>query len=107
MAPPTSGLSATLQALTLTKIAEIDKQRKKYEAKKQDILTGANSSDDQREKVAQLLSGVKDFVPGASSNPTLSNIRRWLDQSRVDSSIPPTMLESFEKQLKTMLDHQT
>ncbi|KAF4636456.1 hypothetical protein G7Y89_g1635 [Cudoniella acicularis] len=108
MAPPTSGLSRTLQSLTLTKIREIEKQRKKYEDRKQEILTIASSkAGDQRELVAHLLSGVKEIIPGAATDPSLSNIRRWLDQSRFDASIPPEMLQSFEKQLRAKFETQS
>lgn len=107
MAPPTSGLSKTLQTLTQTKIREITKQRKKYEDKKQAILAKANSNaGDQRELVTHLLSGVKESIPGAETDSMLFNIRRWLDQSRFDSSIPDEMLKSFEEQLRTKLEHQ-
>lgn len=108
MAPPTSGLSKTLQTLTLTKIREINKQQQKYEDKKQKILAKAESNqDDQRKLVADLLSGVKESVPGASSDYGLSNIHRWLDQSRFDASIPNEMLKTFEKHLRAKLETQS
>ena len=108
MAPPTSGLSKTLQTLTLTKIREINKQQKKYEDKKQQILAKAESDiGDQRKLVSHLLSGVKESIPYATRDPTLLNIRRWLDQSHFDASIPDEVLKSFEKQLRTKLENQS
>jgi hypothetical protein len=107
MAPPTSGLSKTLQTLTLTKIREIGKQRKKYEAKKHEILTQANGTSDQRQLVSHLLSGVKESIPSARTDSELTNVRRLLDQSRFDGSIPIEMLKSFEKQLRTKLENQS
>lgn len=107
MAPPTSGLSETLQTLTLTKIGEIGKQRAKYEAKKQAILGKANGTSDQRQLVSYLLSGVKESIPSAKTDSELTNVRRLLDQSRFDGSIPIEMLKSFEKQLRTRLENQS
>jgi len=107
MPPPTSGLSKTLQTLTLTKIREIDKQRNKYEAKKQVILAKANDTTDPRQLVSHLLSGVKESIPSARTDSELTNIRRLLDQSRFDGSIPLEMLKSFEKQLRTKLENQS
>ena len=107
MAVPTSGLSKTLQTLTLTKIGEIDKQRKKYENKKLEDLTKVESHKDQRERVSCLLAGVKATIPGAPTDQSLSNIRRCLDQSRFDGSIPLEMLGSFEEQLRKKLDDQS
>ncbi|TVY71221.1 hypothetical protein LSUE1_G007582 [Lachnellula suecica] len=108
MAPPTSGLSQTLQTLTITKIREIDKQRKKYEAKKQEILSEADSdAENRRDVVAHLLSGVKECIPSATADLELGNIRRWLDQSRYDASIPDEMLKSFEKQLRARFEYQS
>lgn len=108
MGPPTSGLSQTLQNLTRTKIHEIDKQRKKYEDKKQNILAEADKLEgDQCKVVTHLLSGVKESIPGAKSDAQLSNIRRWLDQSRYDASMPRALLDSFEKQLRAKLDNQS
>jgi len=107
MVAPTSGLSKTLQTLTLTKIGEIDKQRKKYETKKQEILLKTDGTIDQRQRVSCLLSGVKESIPSASFDRSLSNIRRCLDQSSFDGSIPLEMLESFEKQLREKLENQS
>jgi len=102
-----SGLSKTLQTLTLTKIREIDKQRQKFETKKQAILDKANATNDQRLRVSCLLSGIKVSIPSASTDTSLSNIRRLLDQSHFDGSIPSEMLESFEKQLRKKLENQS
>jgi hypothetical protein len=107
MAPPTSGLSKTLQTLTLTKIHEIGKQRAKYEAKKQAVLDKANGTTDQRQLVSHLLSGVKESIPSSRTDSELTNLRRLLDQSRFDGSIPLEMLGSFEKQLRTKLENQS
>ncbi|KAE8446090.1 hypothetical protein EG329_012598 [Mollisiaceae sp. DMI_Dod_QoI] len=108
MSSSTAALSRTLKTITLTKINELEKQRKAYARSKNAILAAAHEAPHQREKVLRLLEGVED-LNHASSSPSIdvSNIRRFLFQSHYDSSIPDATLKDFEAQLLAHLDVQT
>ncbi|KAH8590270.1 hypothetical protein B0O99DRAFT_599138 [Bisporella sp. PMI_857] len=104
----TAALSKTLKSITLTKIDKLKTQRASYKAQKNEILRGVDSVEgDQREKVSRLLMGVKELKIPITTGIDLSNIHRWLKQSYVDPSIPPTMLVEFEEELRSQLDMQT
>jgi hypothetical protein len=108
MSSSTAALSRTLKNITLTKIRELEKQRKAYAQSKDAVLQAAQKVDnDPRAKIALLLKGVEDLNPSSSSEVDLSNIRRWLEQSHFDSTIPDSMLNQFEAQLRSQLHVQT
>jgi hypothetical protein len=105
MAPPTSVLSKTLHSITLTKIRELEKLRKSYEDRKAAILSEVDNVDsDQHARIAKLLAGVRDLSPKSSKNPEVSNIEKWLEQSRYDTSISEAMLNSYEQELRSKLN---
>ena len=109
MASTTAALSRTLKTITLTKINELEKQRKAYATSKNAVLRSAvEASDDQRERVLRLLRGVEDLNPPAStSSIDTPNIRRYLEQSHFDASVPGAMLDGFEARLRSQLDVQS
>lgn len=108
MSSSTAALSRTLKNITLTKIRELEKQRKAYAQAKNAVLEAAREvDDDPRAKIALLLEGVEELNPSSSSEVDLSNIRRWLEQSHFDSTIPESMLQQFEAQLRSQLHVQT
>jgi hypothetical protein len=108
MSSSTAALSRTLKNITLTKIRELEKQRKTYAQSKNAVLEAAKEvDDDPRAKIAILLEGVEQLNPASSSAVDLSNIRRWLEQSHFDSTIPDSMLEQYETQLRSQLHVQT
>lgn len=109
MASTTAALSRTLKTITLTKINELEKQRKAYATSKDAVLhSAAEAKDDQRERVLRLLRGVEYLNPPAStSSIDIKNIRRFLEQSHFDASIPRTMLDDFEARLRSQLDVQS
>lgn len=104
----TAALSRTLKSITITKIAELEKQRITFAARKQALLKAAEQAEpDKRQKVLGLLEGVNSLDLPSSSNVSLHNMQRWLDQSHFDDSIPDEMLQSFDEQLRSQLDVQT
>ena len=108
MSSSTAALSRTLQNITLTKIRELEKQRKAYAQSKNGVLEAAKEvNDNPRAKIAILLKGVNELNPSSQSEIDLSNIRRWLEQSVFDSTIPETTLQQFEEQLRSQLHVQT
>ncbi|KAL5316014.1 hypothetical protein ACEPPN_016888 [Leptodophora sp. 'Broadleaf-Isolate-01'] len=109
MASTTAALSRTLKTITLTKINELEKQRKAYGNSKDAILHAAGKVDnDQHDRVLRLLQGVEDLKPPTSnSSIDIKNARRFLEQSHFDASVPAAMLDDFEAQLRSKLDART
>jgi hypothetical protein len=107
MASPTSVLSKTLHSITLTKIRELESRRKSYETRKREFLDKANSQADPRDRLACLLDAFKELYPSASKDRSLTNIERWLAQSRYDAAIPASKLASFGDFLRGKLDIQS
>lgn len=104
MASPKSVLSKTLQSITLSKIRELESRHRSYESRKRGYLDRADASADERDRLACLLDAVRELCPGAATDGALSNIERWLDQSRYDASVPVSKLVSFSRQLRGKLD---
>ena len=114
MATSSNILSQTLQSLTTTKIRELHKQGDVYESRKRVILSKVNGVSGEQAKVEMLLNKFIDghSRPGFESlltmhNESLERIRRFTDQSRHDLSIPKSLLEGFEAELRQYLDQQT
>jgi hypothetical protein len=108
MAPPASVLSQTLQSITLTKIRELENQRDKYEASKNEVLTAAaRYPDNRRKRIAKLLRGVNVLYPEALEDNQVRNVQHWLDQSAYDASVPDHMLQSYEDLLRSKLEVQS
>ncbi|KAK1542288.1 hypothetical protein CPAR01_05675 [Colletotrichum paranaense] len=104
----TSVLSKTLQSITSTKIRELEKQRTQYENRKAKILQEAEEHINQGDRISCLLRGVKElYVKGRDDNPSIDNIDNLLAQSKYDTSVPPSMLQSSEDLLRSKLDVQS
>lgn len=108
MSLTTSVLSQTLQSITAIKIRELEKQRSSYEHRKRETLdTLEKAGTDQAARVSILLSGLQNLDLSSSEDNDLSNIHIWLAQSRYDASIPQTILQDFEKQLRLRLEFRS
>jgi hypothetical protein len=82
MAIPSSALSRTLQSITITKIGELEKQRKAFDRRKNEILALLEEAgDDRRGRAHLLLSAVAELDPSSSSEAAIHNIHNWLYQS--------------------------
>ncbi|KAL2375214.1 hypothetical protein RJ035_001001 [Blastomyces gilchristii] len=123
----TAALPQALQSITATKITELKKQRALFETRKAELLNEANQQPDLREKVRILLEGVtkiqgfpsdgldttdkddaeldwNDSPWEPTSRSRYRNIRRFIFQSKYDSSISSEMLSTWELELKRELD---
>ena len=114
-------LSQTLQTITKTKMEEIVKQQQTFETRKSDILKSANDTTDQRARLHVLLSGIvglstttyldefedHELDSATTGGLSLKNIRRFLDQSRYDPSVPASLLQEWERRLRLLLDQRT
>ncbi|QSS59512.1 RT-like superfamily domain-containing protein [Histoplasma capsulatum] len=127
MPPTAAALPQALQSITATKITELKKQRALFESRKSALLKKADSQTDLRERVRILLEGVtkiqgfpgdgldtsdkddaeRDWHDSSCDGSTRSryrNIRRFLFQSKYDSSISSGTLSTWEEELKRDLD---
>ncbi|KAI0202569.1 hypothetical protein F4808DRAFT_449627 [Astrocystis sublimbata] len=109
MAQPSSVLSQTMQSISLTKIRELEKQRDRYETRKNAVLAAADKHpSDVRARINELLRGVKTICdPDLAKDKRVENISTWLQQSTYDASLPFHMLQSYEALLRSKLEVQS
>ncbi|KAI0878529.1 hypothetical protein GGS24DRAFT_443235 [Hypoxylon argillaceum] len=109
MAQSSSALSQTMQSISLTKIREIEKQRGRYESRKNEVLSAAAEHPNNiHERITQLLRGVKNLCEAdLVKDSRISNIDLWLQQSSYDPSVPFKMLQSYEELLRSKLEVQS
>jgi hypothetical protein len=101
-------LSQTLQSITITKIRQLQKQRAAFELSKAECLEKVdNIRHDQRKNIRVLLEAVEELDTSPATKESLSNIKRWLEQSEYDPSIPDEILYTFEEQLRSKLNIQS
>jgi hypothetical protein len=105
MAPPKSVLSKTLHSITLTKIRELEKLRQSYTERRNTVIAQTDTPGiSQHARIDKLLAGVEELYPNSLNDAKISNIKKWLQQSRYDTSISSSMLDSYEKLLRSELD---
>ncbi|KAI1438585.1 hypothetical protein GGR50DRAFT_685279 [Xylaria sp. CBS 124048] len=109
MAQPSYMLSPTMRSISLAKIRELEKQRDRYEARKNKVLAAVDSHPgDIRGRITELLRGVKDLCKTElSQDYRVLNVDLWLQQASYDASIPAHMLQSCEDLLRAKLDVQS
>ena len=104
MASSESVLSETLQSITVTKIAELEKQRQAYSSSKDEVVRSVDDeSKDVRARLALLIKGLSK-LKFQSDYSFENNVARWLQQSKFDPSIPDSILLKYERQLRSKLD---
>ena len=112
-------LSQTLQSITNIKLRELQRQRDSFSDRKARILAQVSGVTSKQEKIYALLEGVvrlntanadrplSDFrdweLDEILGNSDLSNIRRFVNQSQYDPSVPTTMLDDFDVQLHELI----
>ena len=94
----------SMQDITTTKLNALEKQQQSFEAEKQRILDAVASQKTPFTKVRVLSDAfiVQDIE--APSKISIANIRRFLEQSRHDSSIPSSLLVEWQRALEEALD---
>jgi len=114
-------LSQTLQSITNTKIEELRKQQETFEGRKRNILACANDTTELSTRLRGLLSGVvglsttskldefqaHELNQESTGGLSMVNLRRFLDQSQYDPSIPSSLLKEWERKLRLLLDQRT
>lgn len=122
MSSSSSILPQTLQSITSIKLRELRKQREVFESRKKNILQDVKNAVDEQTKVRVLLSGLARMHTSNAEKPleefgdwelgdglgelSLTNVRRFLDQSKYDPSIPDSLLDEFEHELHQNLDRR-
>jgi len=120
MSSSKSMLSQKLQSITDIKLRELQKQRKSFFSRKDALLAQVNEAVSEQDKIRELLRGIvklhasnpekslgefKDWeLDEVSGDSTLSSVRRFVDQSQYDPSIPASMLARFKTQLYEMME---
>lgn len=118
-----SMLPQTLQSITTLKLRELQKQRELFNARKGRILAQTDDYVDDQSRIHLLLEGIarlhtsntekslKDFsdweLDDILGDSSMSNIRRFVDQSKYDPSILAFMLDDFKIQLREVLDRHS
>jgi hypothetical protein len=126
-----SAFSETLKSITTTKLNELSKKRKIFDAHKSSLLIKTQRERDQRKKLCILVDGVKksfaiktipqkrrrnyggpgQIVSGSSVDSRLEvllkNIERFLEQARYDPTISPKLLLDWEESLMKKLNIQS
>ena len=115
-------LSQTLQSITNTKITELRKQRETFAALKSKLLASADEIAEPEARVRLLLSEIAGCTPETgkkledfqddnvsvnTGDLSLKNIRRFLDQSQYDASVPKALLKDWEEKLRLLLDQRS
>lgn len=120
MSSSKSMLSQTLQSITDIKLRELQKQRKSFFSRKDALLAQVDETVSEQDKIRELLRGIVKLHPSnpekslgefkdweldeVSGDSTLSSLRRFVDQSQYDPSIPASMLARFKTQLYEMIE---
>jgi len=113
-------LSQKLQSITDIKLRELQKQRKSFFSRKDALIAQVDEAVSEQDKIRELLRGIVKLHPSNPEKPlgefkdweldevsgdsTLSSIRRFVDQSQYDPSIPTSMLVRFKTQLNEMME---
>jgi len=120
MSSSKSMLSQKLQSITDIKLRELQKQRKSFFSRKDALIAQVDEAVSEQDKIRELLRGIVKLHPSNPEKPlgefkdweldevsgdsTLSSIRRFVDQSQYDPSIPASMLVRFKTQLYEMIE---
>ena len=121
MASKGSVYSQTLHDITNTKLAELEKNRAKFEEHRERIIALTQHEQDAARKLAILAKDIKTcfsiptsggrVIRGASNNPRLeidlNNLDRFLSQSKYDPSVSPKLLHQWQQTFLRHLDVQS
>jgi hypothetical protein len=117
--PVSTALPETLKAITATKIEELSKQRKSYEASKKQVVDVAEKQTDLLPKVQAVVDGacrIEGVVPaedassdsedyaGTPEGQNLLNKTRFLRQAKADPSFSPAILRQFGEEVSRELE---
>lgn len=106
--PSFTALSQSMHHITASKLSDLAEQRDGFEVVKNEILNAVATEADQSEKIRILLNAFQEHkIPDGPAGLSTKNVRRFLDQCQHDSSVPPSLLEEWQRKLKRALDIQS
>ncbi|MCJ1278830.1 hypothetical protein MMC21_006649 [Puttea exsequens] len=94
----------SMQNITTTKLAALSAKQQTFETAKQRILEAVPSKEDPASKVRVLLDAFANLELPTPSSLSTANIRRFLEQSRHDTSISSSRLQEWQFALEKALD---
>ena len=99
--------SATAQSMhhiTNTKLTALSKQQKSYETKKKRIHEAVAAETTPSKKVRVLLDAFAVHEIEAPAHVSISNVRRFMEQSKHDSSVSSSLVHDWQQTLEQALD---
>lgn len=97
-------LTQSMHHMTATKLAALTQQQQRYEKNKSSILEAIGRENKAYGKVKALLDGYALHKIAVTSNISLANVRRFLDQSQHDQSVSSNLLQNWQIALEQALD---
>ncbi|OCL05327.1 hypothetical protein AOQ84DRAFT_99330 [Glonium stellatum] len=99
-----SAVLSTLGHVTEKKLRKLAEQQKKFCIQRDSILQAAEKKSDPAEKVSALIDGFKKFgLQTDRLSISTHNVKRFIDQSRVDPSVSQPLLKDWQAQLEHAL----
>ncbi|OCK80550.1 hypothetical protein K432DRAFT_425661 [Lepidopterella palustris CBS 459.81] len=100
-----SAVVSTLGHVTERKLGKLAEQQKTYGKQRKAILEAVEEQPDPAEKVRALIDGLKEHgIPTDRLGTSIENIKRFIDQSRVDSSVSKSLLKDWQSELEQALE---
>ena len=99
--------SATVQSMhhiTNAKLTALSKQQKSYEAKKKRIHEAVAAETTPSKKVRVLLGALAEHEIEAPAHVSISNVRRFIEQSKHDSSVSSSLVHEWQQTFEQALD---
>lgn len=97
-------LTQSMHHMTATELAALTQQQQRYEKNKSSILEAIGRENKAYGKVKALLDGYTLHKIAVTSNISLANVRRFLDQSQHDQSVSSNLLQNWRIALEQALD---
>ena len=100
-----SAVLSTLGHVTEGRLDKLAEQQKKFGAQRNSILQAVEKESDPAEKVAALIDGFKQHgIQTDRLSISTHNIKRFVNQSRVDPSVSQSLLKDWQAQLEHALE---
>lgn len=99
-----TALTQSMHHITTTKLDALSKQQQSYETSKRRILDAAAGQSTQAGKVKVLLDAFEIHDIDTPSNISKADVRRFLEQSLHDPSVPSALLKEWQTALEQALD---
>lgn len=96
---------STLRHVSERKLGKLADQRKTFDEERMNILESIKTGNDPRDRIRALVESVERLKLKATG-ASVSNVRRFLDQSRHDPSVSSGLLSQWQRELERTLSVQ-